>query len=70
MDRNTGLSNITSWDDLAAIQVIAVNMPNITGIRNANWRDYQVSVDSLEALTGYNFLASLPDNFETAIEVR
>ncbi len=68
MDRSTGLSSITTWDDLASVQVIAVSMPNIAGIRNANWRDYQVSVDSLEALTGYNFLASLPDNFEAAIE--
>jgi DNA/RNA endonuclease G (NUC1) len=68
LDRNAGLSSITSWDDVAAAQVIAVNMPNIAGIRNLNWRDYQVTVDSLEALTGYNFLALLPDNFETALE--
>lgn len=68
MDRNKGLADITSWSDLAAVQVIAVTMPNIAGIRNANWRDYQVTVDSLEALTGYNFLSALPDNFETAIE--
>ena len=68
MDRGKGLADITSWDDLAAVQLIAVSMPNIAGIRNANWRDYQVSVDSIEALTGYNFLAALPDNYETAIE--
>ncbi len=68
MDRNTGLSDIATWDDLARVQVIAVSMPNIAGIRNANWRDYQVTVDSLEALTGYNFLSALPDNFEAAIE--
>ncbi len=68
LDRNTDLSSITSWDDLATTQVIAVNMPNIAGIRNANWRDYQVTVDSLEALTGYNFLSALPDNYENAIE--
>jgi len=68
MDRNKGLTDIATWDDLAGVQVLAVSMPNITGIRNANWRDYQVTVDSLEALTGYNFLSALPDNFEGAIE--
>jgi DNA/RNA endonuclease G (NUC1) len=68
MDRDRGLRDITSWDDVTALQVYAVNMPNIAGIRNANWRDYQVTIDSLEALTGYDFLAALPDNFERAIE--
>lgn len=67
-ERGKGVADIATWDDLAAVQVIAVSMPNITGIRNANWRDYQVSVDSLEALTGYNFLSALPDNYEAAIE--
>ena len=67
-DRNTGLSHVTTWDDVSRLQLLAVSMPNITGIRNANWRDYQVTVDSLEKLTGYDFLAALPDNFETALE--
>lgn len=68
MDRGKGVADVRTWDDVAALQVIAVTMPNIAGIRNANWRDYQVSVDSLEALTGYDFLSALPDNFEAAIE--
>ena len=66
--RGKGLSDVTSWDDLATAQVFAVSMPNIAGIRNANWRDYQVSVDSLESLTGYDFLSLLPDIYEHAIE--
>ncbi len=68
LDRGKGLADITSWDDLANAQLIAVSMPNIAGVRNANWRDYQVSVDSLELLTGYNFLELLPDMFENALE--
>jgi DNA/RNA endonuclease G (NUC1) len=68
MERGLGVSDIKTWDDLANIQVIAVNMPNISGIRNANWRDYQVTVDALESQTGYDFLSALPDNFEAAIE--
>ncbi len=68
LERNKGVASITSWDDLAGAQVYAVSMPNIAGIRNADWRTYQVTVDSLEVLTGYNFLSLLPDNYETAIE--
>jgi DNA/RNA endonuclease G (NUC1) len=68
MDRGKGVADIRTWEDLASVQVIAVNMPNIAGIRNANWRDYQVTVDALEALTGYNFLSALPDSIENAIE--
>ncbi len=68
LERGKGVSSITSWEDLAGAQVYAVNMPNIAGIRNVDWRTYQVTVDSLEALTGYNFLSLLPDNFENAIE--
>ncbi len=66
--RDKGVSDLATWSDVADAQVIAVNMPNITGIRNANWRDYQVSVDSLEKLTGYDFLSLLPDDFEAALE--
>ncbi|MCC7051842.1 MAG: DNA/RNA non-specific endonuclease [Gemmatimonadaceae bacterium] len=68
MDRGKGVADVRNWDDVAAMQVIVVNMPNIAGIRTANWRDYQVTVDSLERLTGYDFLSALPDNFEAAIE--
>ena len=68
MDRDKGLADLRDWSDVSGIQVIAVNMPNIAGIRNADWRTYVVSVDSLERLTGYDFLASLPDMFENALE--
>ena len=68
LDRGKGLNDITTWNDVTAAQLYAVSMPNISGIRNANWRDYQVTVDSLEKLTGYDFLADLPDNFEAALE--
>lgn len=51
-------------------RVIAVRMPNITGIRNADWRSYRVSVDTVEAETGYNFLSSVPASVQSVIEAR
>jgi DNA/RNA endonuclease G (NUC1) len=63
--RDTGLANIRDYRDL---QVIAVNMPNIPGIRNVPWQDYQTTVDAIEALSGYDLLALLPDDAENAIE--
>jgi DNA/RNA endonuclease G (NUC1) len=68
MDRNRGLANITSWNDLAGVEVNAVLMPNIAGIRTEDWRRYVVTVDSIERVTGYDFLALLPDAFEAALE--
>jgi DNA/RNA endonuclease G (NUC1) len=65
MDRGEGLANVSSASD---IQVIAVNMPNVTGIQNNPWTMYQTTVDAIEAATGYDFLALLPDAIEAAVE--
>jgi endonuclease G len=48
-------------------RVIAVIMPN-SGTINSDWRTYRVSVDQVEALTGYDFFASAPDAAENLIE--
>jgi len=40
-------------------RVIAVNVPNQQGI-NYDWKAYQVSVKTLEGLTGYHFLDGVP----------
>jgi DNA/RNA endonuclease G (NUC1) len=51
------LSRITT-----ATRVIAVDIPNIAGVRNDPWTKYQVSVNQLEALTGFKFFTALsPD---------
>jgi len=59
-------------DDLlrvnAATRTIAVIMPNTQGIRANDWRNYLVSVDQVEALTGYNFFSNVPDSIENSIE--
>ncbi|MFE4107025.1 DNA/RNA non-specific endonuclease [Almyronema epifaneia] len=49
--------------------VIAVDMPNRNEI-TANWRAYQTSIDSIEAATGYDLLANLPDDVEAVLEAQ
>ncbi|HEV7609680.1 MAG TPA: DNA/RNA non-specific endonuclease [Steroidobacteraceae bacterium] len=60
-----GLADITDYRDL---EVIAVNMPNEPGVRNVDWNTYRTTVDAIEALTGYDLLALLPDDVEAAVE--
>jgi hypothetical protein len=42
-------------------------MPNQNGI-NSDWRTFRVSVDNVEALTGYNFFSNVPVSIQAAIE--
>jgi DNA/RNA endonuclease G (NUC1)/PKD repeat protein len=74
MNSGEGLAQATALDKL---QVIAIKVPNDTtpgvpassrGIQNRDWRDYQTTVDVLEAETGYDFLALLQDNLERIVE--
>jgi endonuclease G len=52
----------------AATRTIAVNMPNIQGIRNDDWHNYLTTVDAIETLTGYDFFSNVPDAIENGIE--
>ena len=58
-------------DDVARVnastRVIAVIMPNDNSI-NSDWHTYLTTVDAVEALTGYDFFANVPDIVENAIE--
>jgi DNA/RNA endonuclease G (NUC1) len=63
--RDQGLPDVNDTGDLT---VRAVVMPNDPGIRNVPWQSYEVTVDSVEALSGYDLLALLPDHIENAIE--
>jgi DNA/RNA endonuclease G (NUC1) len=65
VSRDQRLGNIDDYQDLA---VIAVIMPNDPGIRNVPWQNYQTTVDAVEALSGYDLLALLPDHIEIAVE--
>jgi len=65
MPHDQGLLQVHDYRDL---EVIAVNMPNEPGIRNVPWNTYRTTVDAIEALTGYDLLALLPDDVEAAVE--
>jgi endonuclease G, mitochondrial len=62
---NSGASSVTT-----STRVIAVNIPNTQGVRYANWRDYRVSVDSIEVNTGYNLLSNVSSSVQSTIEAR
>ena len=49
-------------------RTIAVIMPNTQGIRMADWKTYRVSVDQVEALTGYDFFSNVPATIQNVIE--
>ena len=51
----------------AATRTIAVIMPNQNSI-NSDWHTYLTTVDAVEALTGYDFFANVPDIIENSIE--
>ncbi len=51
-------------------RVIAVLMPNTQASYRKDWSDYRVSVDSLEKITGYDFLSKLPVMVQDVIEAK
>lgn len=61
-------ANVQSWDDLAGLTILAVNMPNVAGVRNEPWSKYLTTVAKIEQATGFNFLSLLQTNFRTALE--
>lgn len=61
----SGVSGVTT-----STRVIAVNIPNAQGVRYADWRNYRVSVDSLESLTGFDFLSLVPTSIQSVIEAQ
>lgn len=63
-------------DDLARIseqtRVVSVWMPNEDGptLAQGQWTDFLVSVDAIEAQTGYDFLSNVPKAVQDALEVK
>ncbi|MEY3332907.1 MAG: hypothetical protein RLZZ176_1207 [Cyanobacteriota bacterium] len=51
----------------ANTRVIAVNIPNDEQLDN-NWKVFRTSVDTLEELTGYDFLSNVSPNIQLVIE--
>ncbi len=64
MDRDKGLANVTKPSDLQILAVIADNTP----AGNTPWSTWETTVDAIEALSGYDFLAMLPNNIEAVVE--
>jgi endonuclease G len=50
-------------------RVIAVDMPNTNDI-NSDWRSYRTTVDAIEAATGYDFLANVPEATQAVLEAQ
>ena len=53
-------------------RIIAVDMPNIDGIKNTTWQKYRTTVRAIEQKTGYDLFSLLPrdvqDRLETAVD--
>lgn len=58
-------------NDLARVntstRLIAVWIPNNNNV-SSNWRQYRVSVDYVEAQTGYDFFSNVPEYIQAQIE--
>ena len=60
---NSDISRINT-----STRVISVLMPNDQTCSSQTWGYYRVSVDSIESLTGYNFLSLVPASIQNVIE--
>ena len=49
-------------------RIIAVNIPNQNSVGADSWKKYRVSVDDIEALTGFDFLSNIPTEIQSIIE--
>jgi DNA/RNA endonuclease G (NUC1) len=63
-------SDVQTTSDLANITVLAVNMPNVPGVRNDPFSKYLTTVAKIETSTGFNFLSVLSEPLQCRIEVR
>ena len=59
---NNDVSRVTT-----STRTIAVVVPN-SGSINSDWRTYRVSVDQIEAITGYDFFSNVPSAIQNVIE--
>ncbi|MEW6060415.1 MAG: DNA/RNA non-specific endonuclease [Bacteroidota bacterium] len=62
---NNDLSRVTT-----STRVIAVDMPNNDALisRTADWKTFRVSIDAVEAATGYDFLSKVSPSIQAVIE--
>ena len=62
----------TGSNDISRIinstRIIAVDMPNVQTVNAHSWDYYRVSVDAIEAATGYDFLSNVSTGIQSVIE--
>jgi len=51
-------------------RVISVIMPNTQSCSKLSWGKYRVSVDSIQKITGYDFLSNVPADIQKVIEAK
>jgi endonuclease G len=51
-------------------RAIAICVPNISGIRRKDWREYVTTVRNIERVTGFDLLSELPARVQNAIEIQ
>ncbi len=51
-------------------RIIAVDMPNIDGIKDVGWREYRTTVRAIESKTGLDLFSSLPRELQEILENR
>lgn len=65
---------VENGEDISAVnentRVIAVDMPNEDDIVNRNWREFTVTVRSIEEKTGYDLLSGLPKKIQDRLETK
>lgn len=57
-------------DVTTSTRIIAINIPNETGIMSTDWRKYRTSVKAIEQATGYNLLGNVKQDVQNTIESR
>jgi endonuclease G len=51
-------------------RVIAIRIPNTQSVANTDWKQYRVSVDEIEKVTGLDLLSNVPQTIQAKIESR
>ena len=49
-------------------RIIAVDMPNTQTVNTYDWKHYRISIDAIEAVTGYDLLSNVPATLQKTIE--
>lgn len=65
LDRGQGPADVSP-----STRVIAVIMPNVTGILEEPWGRYRTSIAEIERRTGYHFLGNVPEGVRRTLEGR